>query len=60
MPNPITFHPPNTAFHIMTKPMGAICNLDCTYCYYLEKEKLYPGTKSFRMADDVLESYVRQ
>ena len=48
------------AFHVMTKPIGAICNLDCKYCYYLEKERLYPGTKDFRMRDDVLESYVRQ
>ena len=44
----------------MTKPIGAICNLDCVYCYYLEKEKLYPGTRNFRMPDEVLESYVRQ
>ena len=31
-------------FHVMLKPRGAICNLDCTYCYFLEKEKLYPGS----------------
>src|SRR5690242_2829605 len=48
------------AFHVMTKPIGAICNIDCKYCYYLEKEQLYPGTKNFRMTDDVLETYVRQ
>jgi len=48
-------------FHIMAKPHGAICNLDCTYCYYLEKENLYPGSgREFRMADDVLASYIRQ
>jgi uncharacterized protein len=48
-------------FHIMAKPFGPICNLDCTYCYYLEKEKLYAGSgREFRMRDDVLESYVRQ
>ena len=29
-------------FHVMTKPIGARCNIDCSYCYYLEKEKLYP------------------
>ncbi len=44
----------------MSKPTGAICNLDCSYCYYLEKEKLYPGTVDFRMSDEVLENYVRQ
>jgi uncharacterized protein len=47
-------------FHVMTKPIGPICNLDCTYCFYLEKEKLYPDQRKWRMADDVLESYVRQ
>lgn len=49
-----------SAFHIMTKPTGPICNLDCKYCFYLEKEKLYPGTSDWRMAPDVLESYIRQ
>ncbi|HWQ11365.1 MAG TPA: anaerobic sulfatase maturase [Roseiflexaceae bacterium] len=52
-----TWPPP--AFHVMTKPRGAICNLDCSYCYYLAKERLYPGSR-FRMADELLEAYVRQ
>lgn len=43
----------------MTKPSGAICNLDCKYCYFLSKEMLYPGSR-FRMADELLESYVNQ
>ncbi len=48
-------------FHIMAKPHGPICNLDCTYCYYLEKENLYPRSgRDFRMHDDVLENYIRQ
>jgi len=47
------------AFHVMTKPTGAVCNLDCTYCFYLTKESLYPGS-DFRMNDDVLERYVTQ
>lgn len=34
---------PVRAFHVMTKPIGPICNLDCSYCYYLEKEKLLPA-----------------
>jgi uncharacterized protein len=47
--------------HIMAKPHGPICNLNCTYCYYLEKEKLYAsGGREFRMSDTVLEAYVRQ
>ncbi len=49
-----------SGFHIMTKPVGPICNLDCHYCFYLEKEKLYPQTSSWKMADEVLESYIRQ
>ncbi len=50
----------NDPFHIITKPIGAICNLDCEYCYYLEKEDLYPGTQSFKMTEEVLETYTRQ
>ena len=47
------------AFHILAKPRGAVCNLACTYCFYTSKSRLYPkGT--FRMTDEVLESYVRQ
>jgi len=48
------------AFHVMTKPIGPICNLACRYCFYLEKESLYPGTTRWRMTDEVLEAYVRQ
>lgn len=48
------------AYHIMTKPIGPICNLDCRYCYYLEKEQLYPASENFRMSGEVLEEYVRQ
>jgi uncharacterized protein len=45
----------------MAKPHGAICNLDCTYCYYLEKEKLYAQNgRDHRMQDNVLEAYIRQ
>lgn len=48
-----------TGFHVMTKPRGPICNLDCRYCYYLRKESMYPGS-GFRMSDEVLEEFVRQ
>ena len=51
---------PTAGFHILTKPIGPICNLDCKYCFYLEKETLYPNAKKWAMQDDVLESYVRQ
>ncbi|MCC7353010.1 MAG: anaerobic sulfatase maturase [Anaerolineae bacterium] len=48
-----------SAFHVMLKPRGAICNLDCAYCYFLSKEMLYPGSR-FRMANELLEEYTRQ
>lgn len=48
-----------SAFHLLAKPTGAICNLDCQYCFFLAKEQLYPGSK-FRMTDDLLETYIQQ
>jgi uncharacterized protein len=47
------------AFHLMAKPSGATCNLDCDYCFFLSKEMLYPGSR-FRMDEDVQEQYIRQ
>ena len=46
-------------FHVMAKPTGAVCNLDCKYCFFLSKDTLYPNSQ-FRMPDDVLETYVKQ
>jgi uncharacterized protein len=46
-------------FHVLAKPTGAICNLDCKYCFFLSKEMLYPGDR-FRMTDDLLDTYIRQ
>ena len=48
-----------TQFHLLAKPTGAICNLDCKYCFFLSKELLYPGSR-FRMADELLDTYIRQ
>jgi uncharacterized protein len=47
-------------FQIFVKPVGATCNLDCHYCYYLQKELLYQGTESFHMPGDLLEEYIVQ
>ncbi|MDJ0791140.1 MAG: anaerobic sulfatase maturase [Acidimicrobiia bacterium] len=47
------------AFHLLAKPTGPICNLDCEYCFFLSKEMLYPGDR-FRMADEMLDEYIRQ
>jgi len=46
-------------FNLLVKPTGAVCNLDCKYCYFLSKEMLYPGSR-FRMADELLEEYIKQ
>lgn len=53
---PLTSPP---GFHVLAKPSGPICNLDCSYCFFLAKEALYPGDR-FRMPDDVLATYIRQ
>jgi uncharacterized protein len=47
-------------FMVMAKPAGAACNLACSYCFYLGKEKLYPDVRHFRMSEEVLESFIRQ
>jgi uncharacterized protein len=44
----------------LAKPSGPKCNLDCTYCFYLKKEELFPATSNFRMSAQVREAYVRQ
>jgi uncharacterized protein len=57
MPHPSTH--PRADFHRLAKPTGAVCNLDCKYCFFLSKEMLNPGSR-FRMADELLETYIRQ
>jgi uncharacterized protein len=62
-----SFAPPSDApppdappsFHLLAKPTGSVCNLDCAYCFFLAKEALYPGVRP-RMSDAVLERYIRQ
>ncbi|EMR5619714.1 anaerobic sulfatase maturase [Salmonella enterica] len=48
------------AFHAMAKPSGSECNLNCTYCFYLEKHALYRDEAQPRMNDTMLEQYVRE
>lgn len=50
---------PPFPYHILAKPTGATCNLDCKYCFFLSKDSLYPNERT-RMADDVLETYIQQ
>ena len=47
-------------YQIFAKPIGSSCNLRCDYCYYLKKQRLYPGKSSFRMPDDILEPYIHE
>jgi uncharacterized protein len=57
-------HPPMPdsgppGFHLLAKPSGSTCNIDCTYCFFLSKEALYPNDRS-RMSTATLEAYIRQ
>ncbi|HDS08385.1 MAG TPA: anaerobic sulfatase maturase [Bacteroides sp.] len=47
-------------FQIFVKPVGSLCNMACRYCYYLEKEQLYPRAARFRMSPQLLGEYIRQ
>jgi uncharacterized protein len=46
-------------FHLLAKPSGSTCNIDCRYCFFLSKEALYPDDRH-RMSDETLEAYIRQ
>jgi len=46
--------------HVMAKPGGALCNLNCTYCYYLSKKELLGKPELGRISDEVLETFIRQ
>ena len=46
--------------YVMLKPAGAHCNLACKYCYYLEKNKLYPAAQRHLMSDEILEQFTRE
>ena len=44
--------------HLLAKPVGPACNLNCEYCFYLEKKALFDTGGSYRMSDDVLDAYI--
>jgi len=52
--------PASRRFHVMAKPGGSACNLDCKYCFYLSKETLPNGPGSGNMDDDTLELFIKQ
>lgn len=55
-PRPLTARFP---FHVMAKPSGSACNLACSYCFYLEKEHLYPNARDMRLSSDMLDRFIR-
>jgi uncharacterized protein len=55
-----TFAPFASPLYVMLKPAGSLCNLACKYCYYLEKQKLYPSDTSKVISDELLETFIRQ
>ncbi len=44
--------------HVVAKPVGPLCNLQCEYCFYLEKEALFPWGERCRMSNEVLSSFI--
>jgi uncharacterized protein len=50
---------PPVSFHLLAKPTGATCNIDCKYCFFLSKDSLYPDERT-RMSDEMLDIYIRQ
>ena len=44
--------------HVVAKPIGPACNLNCEYCFYLEKQALFSPGEKYRMSDDVLSAFI--
>ena len=57
---PTTYAPFARPLYVMVKPAGALCNLACDYCYYLEKSKLYQDNPRHVMSDELLEKFIRE
>lgn len=55
-----TAFPFSRPMYVMLKPAGALCNLRCKYCYYLEKKKLYEDTVAHVMTDELLEKFIKE
>lgn len=51
------FTPLSFPIYVMSKPVGPLCNMDCAYCYYLEKSELYKGRKGYKMSEELLEKF---
>ncbi|MDD4823392.1 MAG: anaerobic sulfatase-maturation protein [Bacteroidales bacterium] len=57
MKKTVAFNPLEYPLYVMLKPIGAVCNLNCSYCYYLGKEQLYPNRKNYQMSDELLTKF---
>ena len=55
-----TFAPFATPIYIMSKPVGSLCNLACTYCYYSEKSKLYANERQQIMSEELTERFIKE
>ena len=55
-----TISPFEEPMYIMLKPAGAVCNMACDYCYYLEKSKIYSETPQTFMSEQLLERFIKQ
>ncbi len=55
-----TFAPFARPLYVMLKPAGALCNLACDYCYYLEKSKMYQDNPKHVMSDELLEKFIEE
>lgn len=55
-----TGSPVGESLHVIAKPIGAVCDIQCDYCFYLEKRGLFPSDESYRMQDEVLSRYIDQ
>lgn len=58
MPEPTDPGRTRSGFHVMVKPIGPVCNLDCRYCFYSEKTALFDKGENYRMSDAVLEKFI--
>lgn len=58
MSSTLYINPLSVPLYVMSKPVGPLCNMDCAYCYYIEKSRLYQQRKSFKMTDELLERFV--
>lgn len=58
--NNLTFTPFARPLYVMLKPIGSLCNLKCTYCYYLDKKEYYLDIKNHSMSDNLLEKFIEE